>query len=83
MDCTLVVPSGSPRKRGRPPQVLTPARRKARIRLAFLVLSGALLIREAAAMEGVDRRTILRRIGDLLGDGEADTEGLRRLGHRR
>jgi hypothetical protein len=70
------------RRGGRPRIAGDAAGRRDMIRLAWLVLSGALLVKEAAAAAGMHRNTLWKRIREFLADGEPDTDKLRELADR-
>lgn len=80
---TRGIPSACARRRaGRPKAVVDPTLRRKRIRLAYLVLKGHLLVKEAAIIAGVHRQTFWRRVTELLEDGQPDTDHLRELADR-
>ncbi len=69
----------SARPRGRPRIAIDSPERFVQIRAVYTLLTTALKGRETAAAFGVSRTTLYRWRDALLADGEADTEGLRRL----
>jgi transposase-like protein len=64
---------------GRPSLAHVPEIRELRIRAIGQIMAGDLSPKRAARAYGVHKRTLYRWRSELLGDGEADTEALRRL----
>lgn len=71
------------RARGRPRINVDSKERSTHIKAVWTLLASPLKGKQIAAAFGVSRTTLYRWRDTLLGDGEADTEGLRRLPDKR
>lgn len=72
-------PARSAGRGGRPRSADDPDKRKTQVKYAALVLTGALLVKQAAAAANVSRQTIWRWVNEQLASDEPEAEGLRRL----
>lgn len=72
-----------PRRGGHPRDSDNPAKRRTKMRWAFLVLSGQVLVKEAAFVNRVERHTITRWIRQMLQEEGTEGDALRRLDGRR
>lgn len=67
-----------PRRPCRPRAAESRATRLERIKWAALILTGALLLKQAAAAAGVTRKTMGRWVAEALGYDDPEAEALRR-----
>lgn len=78
-DSCFLAMAGNPRPKGRPRNAESPAKFATLAKWYVLVRSGAVLVKQAAAANGVDRRTMSRWLDEIEKSPEPEAVAARRL----